>query len=468
MADLMRVVVVGHTNTGKTSLLRTLARDAAFGEVSDRPATTRGVEAVQLVLSDGEPVLVLLDTPGLEDPGGVLDALDQMEGLGRFDAPERVRRFLALPEASTLFEQEAKVLRQMLQAQAAIYVVDCREPVLGKYLEEITILSYCAIPLLPVLNFIAQGENREAEWRAQLARLNLHAVVAFDNFVFNEVGERQLFEKLRTLLDAYTEPLNRLIEDRRQQGEWLRRAAAEVLAELLLDTAACLREVPSELRSDLLRARVLRYQDDVRVREQNSVDALLALFRFAHLHYNSGGLPLVNGAWGMDLFNPDALKHYGLRMGGGAAAGAATGAMIDAATLGLTLGLGTIGGAALGAMLGGSIPMRRRLLGRLQGQYEWRVADDTLRVLALRQMGLIQALLHRGHAAQGTLDTPSPATSEWIRGPLPAPIREARLKPRWSRLNTEVFDASRLDRQVAIQRLTEAIMLELGRIPPLR
>ena len=41
MKDLprLRVAVVGHTNTGKTSLLRTLMRDVNFGEVSDRPAT---------------------------------------------------------------------------------------------------------------------------------------------------------------------------------------------------------------------------------------------------------------------------------------------------------------------------------------------------------------------------------------------------------------------------------------------
>jgi GTPase SAR1 family protein len=462
MSAMLKVVVVGHTNTGKTSLLRTLSRDEDFGQVSDEPGTTRQVEGIQLLLSDGEPVMTLLDTPGLEDPGGVLDALDRLAGSERFDTPERVRRFLEGPDAATQYEQEAKVLRQMLESDAAIYVIDCGERVLGKYREELTILTYCAIPVLPVLNFVASPASREPEWREQLARLSLHAVVAFDTVVFDEAGERRLYEKLRTLLDAFDRPLQRLIEDRRQQGEWLRRAAAEYLAELLIDTAGCLRVIPGDLEPGKLREMILRNQDAVRQREQRSVDGLLRLFRFSSSHYEHQHLPLVNGAWGMDLFNPDALKHYGVRMGGGAAAGAAAGAVIDAATLGGTLGLGTLTGTAIGALLGTSIPLRRRLWGRLHGFSEWRVSDDTLRLLMVRQMGLIRALLRRGHAAQGPLAAGAPPEGRWGHGALPGPLREARLKPQWSRLNPDLFDVTRGDRQLAIQRLTEEILAELA------
>ena len=133
MSTMLRVVVVGHTNTGKTSLLRTLSRDERFGQVSDEPATTRQVEGIQLLLSDGEPVMVLLDTPGRYDPHAVQDALDQYAGTERFEAQDRVHRFLDSAEAATHYEQEAKVLRQMLESDAAIYVIDCREQGLGKY-----------------------------------------------------------------------------------------------------------------------------------------------------------------------------------------------------------------------------------------------------------------------------------------------------------------------------------------------
>ena len=75
--EVLKVAVVGHTNTGKTSLLRTLTRDVAFGEVSNRPATTRDVEAVMLMVN-GEPAIELFDTPGLEDSSGLLERLDEL------------------------------------------------------------------------------------------------------------------------------------------------------------------------------------------------------------------------------------------------------------------------------------------------------------------------------------------------------------------------------------------------------
>ncbi len=60
---LLRLAVVGHTNTGKTSLLRTLTRNVDFGEVSPHPATTRHVEGTSILLA-GTKVLELYDTPG--------------------------------------------------------------------------------------------------------------------------------------------------------------------------------------------------------------------------------------------------------------------------------------------------------------------------------------------------------------------------------------------------------------------
>ena len=56
--DVIKIAVVGHTNTGKTSLLRTLTRDTAFGEVADSPGTTRHVEGARLRL-EGRAVLEL-------------------------------------------------------------------------------------------------------------------------------------------------------------------------------------------------------------------------------------------------------------------------------------------------------------------------------------------------------------------------------------------------------------------------
>lgn len=122
------LAVVGHTNTGKTSLLRTLLRDESFGEVADLPGTTRHVESAQLLSEDGRPMLILRDTPGLEDAMGVLDYLDQLVApQERPDGPERIRRLLDSPEAAGRFEQECRVLTTVLSVDAALYVIDARD-----------------------------------------------------------------------------------------------------------------------------------------------------------------------------------------------------------------------------------------------------------------------------------------------------------------------------------------------------
>ena len=118
------IAVVGHTNTGKTSLLRTLSHDSRFGEVSDRPATTRDVQGVML-LADGEAVVAMYDTPGLEDAMGVAAVLARAHA-GATDPVAAIDAFIAGNHGDGRYEQEAKVLRQVRRSDAALYVIDAR------------------------------------------------------------------------------------------------------------------------------------------------------------------------------------------------------------------------------------------------------------------------------------------------------------------------------------------------------
>ena len=111
------IAVVGHTNTGKTSLLRTLARDPRFGEVDDRPATTQSVQAIDLLDADGVAIR-LFDTPGLEDALSLAALLHKEMAPGDDPVPH-IQRFVEGDHGNGRFEQEARVLRQMLHSDAA-------------------------------------------------------------------------------------------------------------------------------------------------------------------------------------------------------------------------------------------------------------------------------------------------------------------------------------------------------------
>ncbi|MFP6863232.1 DUF3482 domain-containing protein [Pseudomonas sp.] len=433
MTKPLKLAVVGHTNVGKTSLLRTLTRDVGFGEVSHRPSTTRHVEGARLSV-DGQALLELYDTPGLEDAIALLDYLERLDRPGeRLDGPARLARFLEGSEARQRFEQEAKVLRQLLASDAGLYVIDAREPVLAKYRDELAVLSMCGRPLLPVLNFVSSSQHREQDWRDVLARLGLHALVCFDSVAPPLDGERRLYDSLALLLEKARPQLQRLIDDHQVQRQRRRSSGARLIAELLLDCAACRRSVATQ--QVLEQGAIRELHLSIRQREQRCVEALLRLYGFRQDDAKAGDLPLLDGRWGDDLFNPETLKQLGVKVGGGMAAGAATGVGVDLLVGGITLGAA----AALGALIGGSAQTLRgygaRLKGKLKGQRELSVDDAVLRLLALRQQLLLQALEARGHAAVEAINLAAPQDASWREGKLPDALHRARAHPEWSSLN---------------------------------
>jgi len=435
----LRIAVVGHTNAGKTSLLRTLTRRVDFGEVSDRPGTTRHVERIDLRV-DGRAAVRFFDTPGLEDAVTLLAHVQTLEGDSR---PGRIRRFLAGPEAHGAFEQEAKVLRTLLEeADAAFLVIDVREPVLPKFRDEVELLGACGKPVMPVLNFVAQAAGQgagEAEWRAMLAAAGLHAVVRFDAAAPFTGAERELYQDLGTLLPARRESLRAVAAHLQREAEARREAGCTLIAEGLVEIAAMRRAVPAEAMQDetARRTEVNALRRQVTERAQHHVDTLLGLYGFREGDGAEAPLPPLQGRWTLDLFHPETLRQAGVRLGQGAAVGAAVGVVADLAVGGLSLGAGAaLGGALGGALAQGWGPFGRRLANRLRGVQELTVEDGVLFVVADWQLRLLLALERRGHGSATRVDAGSAAPAPAVAQALAAAVRAtqpARGHAEWGR-----------------------------------
>jgi len=456
----LRLAVVGHTNTGKTSLLRTLSRNPAFGEVRDSPGTTRHVEGLRL-FTDGETVVELFDTPGMEDGMALLDYLEQLQKPGeRLDGPARIQQFLEGPESVRRFEQEARVLRKLLECDAGIYVIDARDPVLAKHRDELAVLASCGHPLLPVLNFTQSPEPRTEEWRAALARLGLHAIVEFDTIAPPLDGEEQLYGKLALLLDTHAATLQALTRDIATQRDLRRHDACALVAEMLIDVAALrLSSPPGE---EEVQAAAQRLREQVRRREQKLIDAVLQRYNFRTADFPGHLLPLQGERWDMDLFHPQALKEVGLHVGKGMAAGAMAGATVDLFMAGISLGAATLMGAAAGGLWQGAEKLGKRLLGRLRGHQELTVDDAVLRLLALRSLALVKALERRGHAAQAPIEINAileNTAESWRKDRLPSVLHEARACPEWSTLNANYAPSAR--RTDVVQELARELIRSL-------
>jgi len=453
----LKLAVVGHTNTGKTSILRTLLRDVYFGEVKNEAATTRHVEQAKLTDSQtGEVLVVLYDTPGLEDASGLMDWLEDNTA-SRRDGIERLQQFLAADIAqggealnsNEDYSQEAKVIRQLLTSDMAIYVVDAREPVLGKYKDELAILSWAAIPVMPVFNFTDSQEANIDEWQTMLARRNLHISTRFDSVAFEFADEMRLWQNLATML-THSEMLEQLMARRTEDWAQLYDEANIIIADFLINVAAFVREISED---DDPMPVLQQMQEAVRQSERAMQSNLLNLYKF--YDNDVAATPLELQAYQQDPFDPELLKSYGIRTTSGAAAGALLGLGIDAAALGTTLGLG----AAIGGIAGGLLSNTGSIADKISGVKRLHIDPATLTLLATRALDLLTALRHRGHAAtdatqliyngekssiEQSLDDESATVTPWPTHKLPSELKKARGKPQWSSLSSGKSEQAQL------------------------
>ncbi len=466
------LAVVGHTNTGKTSLLRTLLRDETFGEVADSPGTTRHVESANLLTQKGESILVLHDTPGLEDAMGMLEYMETIIGNDeRLDGPDRIQRLIDSPEANGRFEQEARVLKAILVSDAALYVIDARDPVLPKHKDELNLLSACGRPVLPVLNFTRSPKANISSWRDALARLGLHTSLDFDTVAPALDGESQLLDKLGLMLDQRQEILLTLRQDLHEQRIQRLQDATRIVAELLVDVAAL--RMPCSRDPHEIDAITLGLRERTKGREQDCVYALLKRYKFSIATYPHHPLPLEGERWGMDLFNPQALRDFGIQISKGMATGAMAGMTIDVLTGGLSLGAAALIGAAIGGTWQGANKWGKRIMGRIAGNMEMTIDRPVLELLGLRQITLIRALECRGHAAMRPLpsnllptsnieepeDPENPDQKTGLSDATWQALKEARNNPNWSTIGENPQPDNRRD--AAINIIAKELLLAL-------
>ncbi|NMM77466.1 GTP-binding protein [Acidovorax sp. SRB_14] len=465
----LEIAVVGHTNAGKTSLLRTLARQRHFGTVADQPGTTRHVERIDLCI-DGVVAVRYFDTPGLEDAAALQQYLKNLPGEGT--PVERVRAFLKGPEAHAAFEQEAKVLRTLLAVDAAIYVIDCREEVLPKYRYEIEILSACAKPVMPVLNFLRSGHSQEAQWRETLAAYHLHAWVQFDAVAPFTGAERQLYQDLGVLLRARRTQLQAITDELEAQAHARRVAATQLAASVLVTAASMRREIGRDAAADAFRkaALVRDFKASLAVHVDRGVQAMLAVYGFGAGDADVHLAPWASGRWQTDLFNPHTLADAGQKLGTGAAVGAAVGLVADVALAGLSLGAATALGAAVGGLASqGWSQVPRKIANRVRGTEELTLENEVLLLLAGSLLHLCAALEQRGHAALDTLHVAAAGDADPPQGTqaLAALVRSlapARSYPQWELAQHDLAGAD-ARRSRLVERVAQGLRTLLQEFP---
>lgn len=440
--DVVSIAIIGHTNTGKTSLMRTLLRDSDFGEVKNAPATTRHVETVKILDKYDAPLVMLYDTPGLEDATGVMDFLQEHTN-AREDGVERLKVFLKAVQDKTQalmgdFSQEAKVVSALLSVDIAIYVIDVREPVLSKYKDELAILASSGTPILPVFNFIKSGSPHTQAWQEMLSRRALHIVSAFDTVAFDFEAEMNLWANLGALTSAPC--FLTLQSERTELWHEMAEEGSLMIADFLVNVASFTRKISdgddAEVVLEAMREKTRQAFGILQTR-------LLKLYQFYHAHID--GSPMTIQGDSQDIFDHDLLAHYGIRTVSGGVAGMIIGAGLDVVTLGASLGLGT----AIGGMLGGILPNSVTLKDKALGIKTLTISDETLTLLSAQSQYLHHTLRHRGHASLNAIHLDNQVSLPWQADKLPSALKKARAYPHYSSLDDSYDDHQALRSELA-------------------
>ncbi|OCG43745.1 hypothetical protein A9G35_09475 [Gilliamella sp. Choc5-1] len=430
MLSTLKLSMVGHANVGKTSLLRTLIRNSHFGHVSDSPGTTRHVESITLPLENNKSI-IFYDTPGLEDSLALYDYINQLLPTdAKLDGVDKLTLFLQSPEAESTFNQEAKVIKQLLNSDVAIYVIDVREPVLPKYHDELAILANSDKPILAVLNFIADSNQNENEWKRLLSRIGIHAIIRFDAIFPPLDGEERLYHSLALLVEPAKEILDNWLDKIAQIRKSRNQTANRIIAETLVDVTAFYEM--AKLNDDQA---IADMQNKVRKREQTAINELLKLYQFDSTQESEESLPLIKGRYNADLFNIDALKTMGMHLTKGFVSGATIGASIDLATGGISLGSAALVGAVVGSLMQTAKHYGSRMRYQLSGYNKLSVDDVIICFLSLRLIRLKESLNHRSHADTSPVRLSKLDKTEWEKGVLPKSLKVARRYSHWSTLN---------------------------------
>ena len=362
--------LVSHTNTGKTTLARTLlGRD--IGEVRDAAHVTELAEGHVLIDSPEGDRLSLWDTPGFGDSHRLARRLGQSGNPIGWMLTQVWDRFRDRPLWSS--QQAIRNVRE--RADLVLYLVNAAEdPADAGYLDpELQVLDWIGKPVIVLLNQTgaprpAEQEAAErARWRTRLQTSpQVRAVLGLDAFARCWVQEIALLDAVaKALPPAQKSGFSRLHAAWRARREAVFGASMQELGRRLARAALDAEPLPSPRLRDTLRAlsgalrgardddridparraamRALAERLDADVRQ--STDRLIAVHELEG-HASQEVLERLAAHFTM----AEPLDEGRAAVLGGLLAGSLAGLKADLATGGLTLGGGLLAGGLIGAL----------------------------------------------------------------------------------------------------------------------
>lgn len=386
----LKIAIVGHTNTGKTSLIRTITRERNFGEVRDEASTT--IDVAEIKRATQELTFTYVDTPGIEDAMGVLDLLEERyPSRSRLEESTNLLKFAQDQAVEAIFDQEVKVIKQLFVADLICYVIDCRLPFLPKFDDELTLIEKTHKPILPILNFI-QGEHL-TDWKQHLKAHGIHHYLEFDTIMPPQ--KRRFYEQIAIMFPEYYAEIMAYNDLEELADQQRLDQAMQIVANFYLNLMTLqLKEKQNAAAEKVMK----RLNQMIEKLEKRAFEALLSLYQFNRDDIAYFQLAVEGSQYEQDLFTSDNLIDFSMQFGKGAGIGAGLFAGVDALAGFTTLGAATATGAILGGLTASFKHYGTSLLDHLNNLETYCINDTAIDLLVSRMLYVIGLLNGRSHA----------------------------------------------------------------------
>lgn len=386
----LQIAIVGHTNTGKTSLIRTITRERNFGEVKDEASTT--IDVTEIKRTSDQLTLTYIDTPGIEDAMGVLDLLEETyPSKSRLDEADNLFKFANDPTIEDEFEQEVKVIKQLFRADLTCYIIDCRLPFLPKFDDELTLIEKTHHPILPILNFI-DGEHI-ATWKKHLKAQGIHHYLEFDTIMPPQ--KRRFYEQIAIMFPEYYAEIMAYIQLEELDEKSRLEKALKVTSNFYLNLMTLqIKEKSNALQSQIMKG----LNEQIEKMEKEVIYSLLKIYQFNKEDIAYFTLMVKGSQYEKELFTSDNLIDFTVQFSKGAGVGAGLMVGIDALAGFTTLGAASATGAVIGGLATSFKFYGMNIIDRLQNIETFCVNNDAIHHLIVRILYIVGALSGRSHA----------------------------------------------------------------------
>lgn len=389
-AKTLKIAIVGHTNTGKTSLIRTLTRERNFGEVKDEASTTINVAEIKRASQDLS--LTYIDTPGIEDAMAILDTLEERyPSRSRIEEADNLLKFAKDSDVETLFEQEVKVIKQLFEADLTCYVIDCRLPFLPKFDDELTLIEKTHRPILPILNFI-EGEHLES-WKKHLKAHGIHHYLEFDTVIPPQ--KRRFYEQIAIMFPELYSEIMAYVTLEELSDKTRFKQAMTVTANFYLNLMTLQLKEKRDSSAEKIMGKLNKAIEKI---ERSAIESLLSIYQFNKEDVEYFKLAIEGAQYEQDLFTSDSLIDFSVLFTKGAVGGAGLMVGIDALAGFTTLGAASATGAIIGGLAASFKHFGGSVMDHIQDMETYCINDEAVNHLLNRMLYIVGALNGRSHA----------------------------------------------------------------------